>query len=207
MNVLLYQAVKKFTKMSKRSPTSVAESTDSKKPKHWSLGLLESMKDPESIVKKTDQCVVIKDKYPKAKIHYLILPLSDINSIYKLNSSHVNLLEEFNKLFKEMQEEVNLPLRAGFHAVPSMMRLHMHVISKDMISPCLKTKVHWNSFTTDFFRPYEEILQELKENGSIKKISPEQHKSLMSSELQCNQCSFKPKTMPQLKQHLLTHVK
>lgn len=39
----------------------------------------------------------------------------------------------------------------GYHAVPSMQRLHLHVISTDFVSPCLKTKYHWNSFTTPFF--------------------------------------------------------
>ena len=29
--------------------------------------------------------------------------------------------------------------------------LHMHVISQDFNSPCLKTKKHWNSFTTSYF--------------------------------------------------------
>ena len=29
--------------------------------------------------------------------------------------------------------------------------LHMHVISQDFDSPCLKTKKHWNSFTTSYF--------------------------------------------------------
>lgn len=30
-------------------------------------------------------------------------------------------------------------------------QLHMHVISQDFSSPFLKTKKHWNSFTTDYF--------------------------------------------------------
>lgn len=192
--------------MSKRSYSNGTSSTDMKKAKHWSLGLLESMKDPDSIVKKSKQCVVIKDKYPKAKIHYLVLPQDDISSIYKLTNSHMNLLIEFGQVFNEIQNHENLPLRAGFHAVPSMQRLHMHIISNDMVSPCLKTKIHWNSFTTSFFRPYEDVLNELQENGAIKRISPELHKSLMSTELQCNQCSHKPKNMPQLKEHLLGHI-
>ncbi|KAJ8716054.1 hypothetical protein PYW08_013339 [Mythimna loreyi] len=193
--------------MSKRSAAITVTNLNSKKAKHWSLGLLESMKDPESVVKRTKQTVVIKDKYPKAKIHYLVLPQDDINSIYKLDKSHIKLLEEFGDVFKDIQNETDLPLRAGFHAVPSMQRMHMHIISTDMVSPCLKTKVHWNSFTTKHFRPYADVLEELKEKGCIEKMSPELHKSLMSTELQCNQCSYKPKNMPQLKEHLLTHQK
>ncbi|KAL0822460.1 hypothetical protein ABMA28_004522 [Loxostege sticticalis] len=193
--------------MSKRSNENATETeSKSKHAKHWSLGLLESMKDPKSIVKQTKNVVVIRDKYPKAKVHYLMIPTDSINSIYKLNSEHVSLLEEFNELFEEIKSEhSNINLIAGFHAVPSMQRMHMHVISNDMISPCLKTKVHWNSFTTKFFIPYKDILSELKVSGSVKKISPELHKSLMATPLQCNQCSFKPKNMPQLKEHLLTH--
>lgn len=63
--------------------------------------------------------------------------------------------------------------------------LHMHVISQDFDSPCLKNKTHWNSFTTDFFRDvdgktfcrhfllgyknflFSAILNELKENGKM----------------------------------------
>lgn len=140
--------------MAKRGITNAATNINKKKPKHWTLGLVDSMKDPESILKKTKQAVVITDKYPKAKIHYLVLPHADINSIYELDKSHIGLLEEFGDLFKEIQNETELPLSAGFHAVPSMQRLHLHIISTDMVSPCLKTKVHWNSFTTANFKPY-----------------------------------------------------
>jgi len=45
--------------------------------------------------------------------------------------------------------------KVGFHAEPSMQRLHLHVISRDFVSPSLKTKKHWNSFNTDLFVPYK----------------------------------------------------
>ncbi|XP_050351632.1 aprataxin [Nymphalis io] len=196
--------------MSKRAMENVEESfkkQTNKRNKHWSLGLVESMKDPDAIYKETKNIVVIKDKYPKAKIHYLVLPYEEISSIYKLNKTHLNLLNEFGSMFNLIKEEHDSELQAGFHAVPSMQRLHMHVISTDMISPSLKTKIHWNSFTTSFFIPYEDLMRKLNENGFIQKISNETHKLLMSSPLKCNQCSFEPKNMPQLKQHLLTHIK
>lgn len=148
--------------MSKRGLKMAAETASTKKPKHWSLGLVESMNNPETIVKKTENTVVIPDKYPKAKIHYLVLPEDNINSIYKLNSSHVSLLEEFGEIYEEIKaEHKDHNLRAGFHAAPSMQRLHMHIISTDMVSPCLKTKIHWNSFTTKFFLPYQGKLIEI----------------------------------------------
>lgn len=38
----------------------------------------------------------------------------------------------------------------GVHAVPSMNHLHVHVLSRDMHSPCLKHRKHYNSFNTPF---------------------------------------------------------
>lgn len=49
---------------------------------HWSHGLFQSMKDPNAIVISTDKLVAIKDKYPKAQLHFLVLPIEHITSIY-----------------------------------------------------------------------------------------------------------------------------
>lgn len=150
--------------MSKRVTKSDEPSQrPAKSKKHWSLGLVESMKDPEAVYKQTEKIVVIRDKYPKARIHYLVLPVEEISSIYKLDKRHLDLLTEFGSIYETIQSEhTNVELKAGFHAVPSMQRLHMHIISKDMDSKCLKTKIHWNSFTTSFFIPYKGMKLMLK---------------------------------------------
>jgi aprataxin len=44
----------------------------------------------------------------------------------------------------------------------------MHVISQDFISPSLKNKKHWNSFTTKFFIDVEEIEGILEKQEEIK---------------------------------------
>ncbi|KAI0007715.1 HIT-like protein [Xylariaceae sp. FL0662B] len=38
----------------------------------------------------------------------------------------------------------------GVHAHPSMNDLHVHVLSPDMISPCMRHRKHYNSFNTPF---------------------------------------------------------
>ena len=38
----------------------------------------------------------------------------------------------------------------GVHAVPSMSHLHVHVLSRDMHSSCVKHRKHYNSFNTPF---------------------------------------------------------
>ena len=59
-------------------------------------------------------------------------------------------------------------VKAGFHAVPSMTRLHLHVISQDFDSPCLKNKKHWNSFTTEFFLSHQDVVSQLETNGKVR---------------------------------------
>lgn len=45
----------------------------------------------------------------------------------------------------------------GVHAGPSMSHLHVHVLSRDRISPCMKHGKHYNSFNTEFFVGLEEL--------------------------------------------------
>jgi len=56
----------------------------------------------------------------------------------------------------------------GFHAVPSMQQVHLHVISRDLDSPALTNKKHWNSFASKFFLPAEDVIKLLERDGSIK---------------------------------------
>ena len=52
---------------------------------HWSQGLVASMEDPEAVVFEDKELCVIKDKYPKSRIHLLVLPkdpgLVNLNSL------------------------------------------------------------------------------------------------------------------------------
>ena len=59
------------------------------------------------------------------------------------------------------------PLVAGFHAVPSMRQLHLHLISLDFDSDALKNKKHFNSFTTDFLVPPWKWLESLERQGAV----------------------------------------
>ncbi|KAK2810284.1 hypothetical protein FQN50_003015 [Emmonsiellopsis sp. PD_5] len=48
-------------------------------------------------------------------------------------------------------------IMCGIHAHPSMNHLHIHVLSVDRYSPCLKHRKHYNSFATPFFIDVEEF--------------------------------------------------
>lgn len=91
----------------------------------WRYGLLETMKDPKSIMMQTNRLVAIKDKYPKAKFHFLIIPYESIDTVFDLNNSHVELLEEMALLGLKLIESIgqkNDNYLIGFHAEPSMIR-------------------------------------------------------------------------------------
>lgn len=60
-------------------------------------------------------------------------------------------------------KEVEIPpprtyeLKVGIHAHPSLTHLHIHLLTPDMVSPSLKHKKHYNSFTTSFFIPLDDF--------------------------------------------------
>lgn len=182
-------------------------STEAKKG-FWALGLLKTMKDPKYVIKTDNTVTVIKDMYPKARLHYLVLPNADINSLKSLTKEHVPLLKHMEQVAKDYVKdkhcEVNF--KFGYHAEASMHRLHLHAISEDMDSPALKTKKHWNTFTTKFFLDSGDVLKSLESDGKVKLPSHEQCKQYLETHLKCHQCSYTPKNIPDLKKHIANHL-
>ena len=174
---------------------------------HWSQGLLSSMNDPEYLLHSTADFVIIRDKYPKSKHHFLVIPKKPINKIDDLVKEDVNLLgnmEAEARIFVSKYSESEFLL--GYHSQPSMSQLHLHVISSDFVSDCLKHKKHWNSFNTDFFLSSQSVIQQLKEEGRVRTPTSGQAKDLLSLPLKCNQCDYFPKNIPDLKRHLNDHL-
>lgn len=174
---------------------------------HWNQGLKVSMQDPKMQVYKDDKVVVIKDKYPKARYHWLVLPWQSIPNLKALGLEHCDLVKHMHKVGEQMvlqcPDSNSLHFRMGYHAIPSMNHVHLHVISQDFDSPCLKNKKHWNSFTTDYFIESKDVLQMLETNGrvSVKEGTSE----LLKQPLRCHVCQRALTTIPTLKEHLKTH--
>ena len=96
--------------------------------------------------------------------------------------------------------------RYGFHAQPSMARLHMHVVSQDFDSDCLKHKKHWNSFTTEFFVDAEDIISSLEEKGRVEVFDKAKCDSLLKRQLRCHVCGQEQSNLPRLKAHIKQHA-
>lgn len=58
---------------------------------YWQTGLIKSLLDPINLIITTDVAVVIADKYPKARHHYLVLPKEDIASIFQVIEGHAQI--------------------------------------------------------------------------------------------------------------------
>lgn len=174
---------------------------------HWNFGLLQSMNNPELKVLEKSDHVVIKDKYPKAEHHFLILPLERIQNCASLKAEHVPLLKNMVETAWELADKYpKSRFRLGFHAIPSMSQVHLHVISQDFNSDKLKTKKHWNSFTTDYFINPEIIIDKLITKGCYVPMSKAEGDEILKADLECHICQHKPKNIPDLKNHLQSHL-
>ncbi|XP_032874035.1 aprataxin [Amblyraja radiata] len=173
----------------------------------WKQGLIYSMQDPTCQVYKDDTVVAMKDKYPKARFHWLVLPWEPVPSLKAVRRDHLNLLQHMNdvgeKLAQESLDSKAVKFRLGYHAIPSMSHLHLHVISQDFDSPSLRTKKHWNSFNTDYFLESQDVMKMVEQNGKI--TVKEGISELLKMPLMCHVCQQQLSAIPQLKVHLKNH--
>ncbi|KAM9986093.1 hypothetical protein ACTFIZ_004347 [Dictyostelium cf. discoideum] len=167
---------------------------------------------PDVVLYYDDKTVAVLDKYPKAKHHYLIIPRVEINTLDELTPSFIPILEHMYNVADAIINEIiskdnnnnnNLKksdFKLGFHAIPSMKRLHLHIISNDYNTKYLKNNKHWNSFTTEFYVPFDKILNELKSNGQVK-IDQVKYNSILSQIKKCPICKEENKNLENLKDH------
>jgi aprataxin len=159
--------------------TTLSRNTTKKWGK-WSHRLLETIENADSptykdgIFFKDDDIIVIFDKYPKSKYHFLCLPRKlRIDEPQSLSREHVEILTKMldkgkyveKEIKRKNPQDISLPFRFGFHAKPSMRQLHMHIISQDFCGRGLKTLKHWNSFNTSFFIDCEHLIEILQQYG------------------------------------------
>ncbi|RNA08194.1 aprataxin isoform X2 [Brachionus plicatilis] len=186
------------------------------------LSLESSMKDEKLQVFKNDRFICIQDKYPKAKVHFLLIPHGNelpkmirVADLIKSNQC-LDLLKEIKSLSEKIiaenfPKELKSKTMCGFHSIQSMQPLHMHIISKDFDSDCLKNKKHWNSFNTKYFINLDDLIECLKnekdyfKNDFFNLNNQKILKDYLDCPLKCNVCNAVQKNMPSLKRHLVTH--
>jgi len=163
---------------------------------------------PERVLLVTTHCVVAYDLYPKAKVHVLILPRCPLNGPEDLRPEHEPLLRHMTELCQWLAPRLRAqfrglpPLRCGFHAVPSMQHLHLHLISLDMDSIDLKRPRHWHIFNTDYLVPPHLWAQQLTLHGRVSVNVAAEKAKAKATEMQCPLTDLIFRSMSDLRKHL-----
>eukprot|EP01025_Chloroclados_australasicus_P015088 TRINITY_DN17177_c0_g1_i3.p1 TRINITY_DN17177_c0_g1~~TRINITY_DN17177_c0_g1_i3.p1 ORF type:complete len:308 (-),score=1.77 TRINITY_DN17177_c0_g1_i3:342-1265(-) len=193
----------------------LVESYDKPMPtytKHYQMNLFNIIKNPASaegdLLYEDSVCVFLKDKYPKAKHHSIVVAKDRrLVSIYQLQKRDSQLLLHMREIGKrwivnQLQLSVE-DFRMGFHCVPTKKQLHLHIISTDFISDGLKKNKHWNSFATPYLIGFWVVYNQLMRCGKIR-VDLESAEKLSKTDLRCFKCGEAFYGFNALKKHLLS---
>lgn len=72
---------------------------------NWRHNLYKAMQDPNLIVYRDQVIVIIKDKYPKSELHFLVLPLQKIDDLQFLTHIHFQLLDHMERVTQQFVQK------------------------------------------------------------------------------------------------------
>ncbi|KAI0748162.1 hypothetical protein C8Q80DRAFT_1170487 [Daedaleopsis nitida] len=179
----------------------------------------------------TDFSLTIYDKYPKAHFHFLLLPfiraplrpadLRDLSALLRLPREQAKaLLQRMQRDAAEatqlIQEEMvqrfgfRWGVQIGFHAVPSLEHIHLHILSDEFRGEYMKGKKHLNSFhpKRGFFLHLDEVLSwfgpDIEPTWFAMKstIDKKEYEKLLKEDITCPHCDEPYKSMSKLTDHL-----
>lgn len=176
-----------------------------KDPKHDSEWVYLKMKDEYG----RTIANVIYDKFPKSRMHLLVVPTTiDPYEPDKLTKSDLVALKKVHRGAMFIMDMLGDNMLIGYHAIPSMTVLHLHIISNDFDSLYLKRKENYVSFLTDYFIHPQKIERAIEREGKF--TLPSRYELVMmlkNAPVECHKCgrrSFNHFTM--LKKHLKEHA-
>ena len=157
LNVTNFDSPEKLCKFVKPTIQDYALKQKESRAIGFSPNILYSYVDKPSqhypfIYQETTNCVVIYDVYPKAYLHLLILPKRHFISAQtcsEVSPDHLLQIKEMHDLAREIAHTAeangllpnawkNEDILIGYHTIPSLRPLHIHLISNDLCSPFLK---------------------------------------------------------------------
>lgn len=168
--------------MSKDTPRTKTKTKTKTSPSIFDShkGLNTYITTPEShpsVISHNPKFVSIHDKYPKSSIHTLLLPRDPSKNL-------LHPFEAFNDpvFLAEVREETEVlksfvagelqrlygcegaeerswgdEILVGVHSRPSMNHLHVHVLSPDMVSECMKSRKHYSEYRLPSVKGYSNI--------------------------------------------------
>lgn len=168
-----------------------------------------------SLLYKDDSCILVNDAFPKSMVHCLVMPLDlRLDSLNALTESDVPLLkhmvhigDEYVRFLKMTAPKLHGQRRfiSGFHALPSLPMLHLHVLSMDLESVCVKNKKHYNSFATFFFLTSSRVIADLEQHGRVT-INQDvaRLRQMEEQDMKCLWCGTSLANIPAMKAHVRT---
>lgn len=90
---------------------------------------------PADIIAQNEQAIVIKDIFPKAPIHYLIIPKIHVINVAHLTSEQYEIGTELFALAQQVgvslpgRPDFRLIINNGAHVGQSVFHLHMHLLA------------------------------------------------------------------------------
>ena len=152
-----------------------------------------------------DDFVVIYDGYRKAAFHLLILAREGslrAQTPSQLCPGDVGVLEKMSalaaRLVLHLRAQAATPalsdvpgvgtFRIGFHGIPSLTPLHLHIISTDFRSPWMKKRHHYNSFSTDFLVGLDPTVAWLRGEAAGPYDDARALKALKQGPMACHRC-------------------
>lgn len=181
---------------------------------------------PDHVVHDGGEFVTLLDGFPKAEVHLLALPKESIPGPAALAGDargHLPMLKRLAAYVAWLLGHLasirpDLTWRHGVHASPSLQQLHVHIISQDFNSPCMKNKKHFNSFQPPFLVPVDELIAALEQDRPGAAPSPgarvalrlegqgragAQAEAWLRGELRCSGCGAEfGSKFAELKRHL-----
>ncbi|XP_047974682.1 transcription factor bHLH140 [Salvia hispanica] len=197
-----------LSKSGVNNQNQVDQSSTTKTWNPWAQALHKIAMSPgnheDVVLEVSDHVVVIKDSYPKAQQHLLVIArCHGLDSLADVSGEDIPLLKEMHDVGLKWAEKLilenkSLEFRLGYHSIPSMRQLHLHVISQDFDSTHLKNKKHWLSFNTPFFLDSVNVIKQLEEDGELRLGN----ESFFDGVLRCHRCLSVNPNMPKLKNHV-----
>lgn len=169
--------------------------------------------DPEASVHfahHTEEFATLYDGYPKSEVHLLVMPRQRIQGPRDLTTDHIPLLQRLAAYTSWVLEGLSaqrpkLTWRHGIHAAPSLHQLHVHVISQDFKSPCMKNKKHYNSFQPPFLIDLGAVVSALQNGAGLGSLGIGSHapEEWLKRDLRCTACGMDfGNKFAQLKRHI-----
>ncbi|KAG1754569.1 hypothetical protein EDB19DRAFT_1969949 [Suillus lakei] len=161
---------------------------------------------PSVLLSHSETCLTVFDAFPK--LPFNVYQLANLRSLLKCEkSSAKELLTELSQeagnvktmIESEMLKKYGFKweIWMGFHAVPSMEHLHLHVLSADLCSPRMNLA---------FFIHLSDVLSWFDADSSyyktISQLKKSDYEPLLKEDLSCWKCNHNLSNMPKLKSHL-----